>query len=75
MNKIMVSLKPISEYPEIMNARDIASYMGIGYNKALTLMKYGNLPSIKLGSTFRIYKKSFEKWLNENTIPAAPANS
>lgn len=50
--------------PEILTAEQIARYLGIGYVKALSLIKYGDLPSIKIGNTYRISKQLFKEWVN-----------
>ncbi|MEZ7892793.1 MAG: excisionase family DNA-binding protein [Candidatus Wallbacteria bacterium] len=55
--------KSLNEYPEILNARNIAEYLNIGYVKALKLLKYGNLPCIRIGNSFRISRAVFEKWM------------
>ncbi len=53
------------DLPDILTAKEVAQYLGIGYVKALNLLKYGGLPSVKLGNTFRISKDMLIKWLNE----------
>jgi excisionase family DNA binding protein len=58
-------MKSLSEYPEIMTARNIAEYMDISYAKALHLLKYGNLPCIKIGHVFKVSRNVFEAWVNE----------
>lgn len=53
----------IKDMPEILNARMICDYLGIGYTKGLSLIKYGGLDYIKIGNTYRITKKAFQEWL------------
>ena len=55
--------RKIEELPEIMDARDISSYLGIGYSKSLHLIKHAGIPYMRLGNTYRIYKKAFVAWL------------
>ena len=62
---MVTSVRSITEYPEVLNARNVAAYPGIGYAKALNLLKYGNVPCVRIGNTFRVSKKVFENWLNE----------
>lgn len=57
----------LKEYPEVMTAKNIAEYMDISYAKALHLLKYGNLPCIKIGHVFKVSRAVFESWLNEPT--------
>lgn len=52
--------------PEVLTAKDIAEYLDVGYAKALRLLKYGGIPNIRLGNTFRVSKQVFEKWLNKD---------
>lgn len=58
-------MKSIKEYPEIMTAKNIAEYLDISYAKALHLLKYGNLPCIKIGHIFKVSRNVFEEWVNE----------
>lgn len=55
--------KRLEDYPEILTARMIAQYLGIGYTKALNLIQYGGINHLKLGSTYRVPKQHFIKWL------------
>jgi len=52
--------------PEVLSAKDIASYLDIGYAKALRLLKYDGIPNIRVGNTFRVSKQVFGKWLNKD---------
>lgn len=56
-------MKKINEYPEILTAKMIAEYLEVGYTKALNIIKYSNLDSLKLGKEYRVTKKAFEAWL------------
>lgn len=55
----------LDEYPEIMTARNIAEYMDISYAKALHMLKYSTLPSLRIGHIFKVSRNVFEAWLNE----------
>ena len=57
--------KPLSEYPEILNARNVAEYLNVGYIRALEILKNSTLPSIKIGNTYRITRNKFEEWVNK----------
>ncbi len=59
--------KNLNEYPEILNARNIAEYLNIGYVKSLKLLKYGNLPCIRIGNSFRVSREAFEKWISSSS--------
>ena len=53
------------DLPEILTPKQLAQYLGIGYAKALSLLKYGGLPCIRIGNTFRISKQMLIEWLHE----------
>ena len=50
--------------PDVMDAKDVASALGIGYVKALKLMRYGGMNYVRIGSAYRISKDNFTAWLN-----------
>lgn len=64
----MSNSKAISfnELPDVLNAKIISMYLGIGYVKALNLIKYSGIPYIKIGNTYRVSKNKFNEWLNES---------
>ena len=56
--------KSLNDYPEMLNVRMLAEILGVGYTKALNIVKYStDLPYLKLGNTYRIHRKNLEKWL------------
>jgi len=56
-------IKPLDEYPEVLTAREIASYLGIGYAKSLNLIKKGDIPCIRIGNAYKVPRKAFCDWL------------
>ncbi|MBU3144610.1 hypothetical protein [Clostridium sp. CF012] len=58
-------MKNLNEYPEIMTAKNIAEYMDISYAKALHMLKYSDVPCLKIGHIFKVSRNVFEAWLNE----------
>ena len=58
--------KTLQQFPEILTAKEISMYLGIGYSKALHLLRFGNIPYIKIGNTYRVSKSRFETWLNQD---------
>lgn len=60
------SLKRLEKYPDVLNAHMIAQFLNIGYVKALNLIKYGGIPYIKIGNTYRVAKRNFETWLMDS---------
>jgi len=55
-----------SSYPDILNAKMIGEILGIGYVKALKLIKYSDIKYIKIGNVYRIPKKSFVEWIHSD---------
>ncbi|WFA09523.1 helix-turn-helix domain-containing protein [Tissierella sp. Yu-01] len=53
----------LNEYPDVLNAKMIAKSLGIGYVKALNLIKYGGIKYIKIGNVYRVPKTCFIDWL------------
>ena len=49
-----------------LDARAVASLLNIGYVKALRLMQYGGMNSVKIGNVYRVGKKNFMDWLNDS---------
>ena len=54
----------IASLPDVLNARDIACVLNIGYVKALGLIRYGGMNYIRIGKTYRVSKQNFVDWLN-----------
>ena len=51
--------------PKLLSAKEVAAILKIGYVKALELMKYGKIPAVKLGNTYRTSETALNKWLSE----------
>lgn len=54
----------LNTLPDVLNAKDIAGVLGVGYVKALKLIQFGNMPYIKAGNTYHVAKKNFIEWVN-----------
>lgn len=52
--------------PEMLSAKEVSEILKIGYVKTLDLMKYGKIPSIKLGNTYRTSREALTGWINES---------
>ena len=50
--------------PDVLNARDVSYALGIGYTKALKLIKHGGMNYIQVGKVFRVSRQNFVDWLN-----------
>jgi len=47
---------------------DIQKILCIGKNKAYALAKEGLFKTVIIGNSIRIFKKSFDAWLDENNL-------
>lgn len=52
--------------PKLLSAKEVAGILKIGYVKALELMRYGKIPSVKLGNTYRTSEEALAEWLRTN---------
>lgn len=52
--------------PEMLSAKEVSEILKIGYVKTLDLMKYGKIPSIKLGNTYRTSREALTDWINQS---------
>ena len=47
----------------VMTPKEVASFLGLGRDKTYALLASGQLPSVKLGRTYRTPRKALEEWL------------
>lgn len=52
--------------PKLLSAQEVSKILKIGYVKTLDLMRYGHIPSIKLGNTYRTSEEALAEWLRSN---------
>ncbi len=45
--------------------KEVRKILGVGENKIYQLLVSGTIPRKKIGSTYRIPKDYFDKWINE----------
>ncbi len=51
--------------PKTYRVEDIAKILGIGRSSAYNLVKAGHFRTIRIGSSIRISRKSFDEWLEQ----------
>lgn len=51
---------------EMMTVNDVQIYLGIGRDKAYTLLKSKSFPSMRIGKTYRVSKRELEDWVHKN---------
>lgn len=49
--------KPLNKYPELLKSREAAEILGYARGTMTRLAKRGEIKSIKIGSTYRYFKK------------------
>jgi len=54
----------LDSLPDVLCAKDVAAFLGIGYVKALKLLRYGGMNTIQIGKVYRVSKRNFTDWLN-----------
>ncbi|MFT9056007.1 MAG: helix-turn-helix domain-containing protein [Ethanoligenens sp.] len=47
---------------------DIASILGIGRSSAYHLVKQGCFKTVRIGTSIRVSKKSFDEWLDSQNL-------
>lgn len=55
----------LEQYPEILCPKMVAAYLDIGYGKALSLIKTGQIPCLKVGNHYKIPRVGFKAWLEK----------
>lgn len=58
--------KPVICEKRTYTVQEIMEILDIGKNAAYQLVNEGKFKSVRIGSSIRISKESFDKWLNEN---------
>ncbi|MEA5056663.1 MAG: helix-turn-helix domain-containing protein [Anaerotignum propionicum] len=54
--------------PRTYKVEDIAKMLCIGRTSAYQLVKEGHFKTVRIGSTIRISKNSFDEWLDSQTL-------
>jgi hypothetical protein len=61
--------RTLDEYPDIMSAADIAGYLHISRRRTYELFQidpsHGGIPCITIGTSKRVKKESFSRWLDK----------
>ena len=50
----------------VLYAKDLMEILGIGRDRAYTLMRSADFPSTKFGHTYFVTEENFNSWLNKN---------
>ena len=65
LNKDTEAMPSIPYEKRIYTVDEIQDILGIGRNSAYNLVKSGVFHSVRIGSSIRISKKSFDDWLDK----------
>ena len=60
--------------PEIMDIKELSSYLGIGKSKIYAMARNKKIPASRIGRQYRFYKVLVDKWLQEKTVPASDSD-
>lgn len=58
-------MKPVLCEKKTYTVQEIMKILGIGKNSAYQLVQENYFKSFRIGSSIRISKESFDRWLNE----------
>jgi len=59
--------------PELlMTVRDVAKYLGLSERTIYSMIKYGEIPYIKVGGRYRFSREKVEEWLRQNLKEKMP---
>ncbi len=61
----MIIMKPVLCEKKTYTVQEIMKILGIGKNSAYQLVQENRFKSFRIGSSIRISKESFDRWLNE----------
>lgn len=61
----MIIMKPVLCEKKTYTVQEIMKILGIGKNSAYQLVQENYFKSFRIGSSIRISKESFDRWLNE----------
>ena len=53
----------LAEYPDVLTPEDVMNFLSIGRNTVYSILKTGELSSVKVGKQYRIPKKYILEYL------------
>lgn len=59
-------MKKIDSYPDVLKVADLVNITGLCKQKCYELVNSKEIPSVRTGKNFLIYKPNFIKWLMNN---------
>ena len=52
--------------PDVLSIMDVAKALRVGRSKATNIVRFSDLPYVKLGNSYRVTKKSFLDWVERS---------
>ena len=68
MSQVIESVQYNVPEKRTYKVEDIAAMLNIGRTSAYNLIKEGHFKTVRVGNAIRVSKKSFDKWLDEQTF-------
>lgn len=68
MSQVIESVQNNVPEKRTYKVEDIAAMLNIGCTSAYNLIKEGHFKTVRVGNAIRVSKKSFDKWLDEQTF-------
>ena len=71
MTLIVQPLRIMTTEEQFLTVLELAAFLRISRKTAYLLVQSGRLPSVRVGSSYRIPRAALEQWLDTATTPAA----
>lgn len=68
MSQVIESVQNNVPEKRTYKVEDIAAMLNIGRTSAYNLIKEGHFKTVRVGNAIRVSKKTFDKWLDEQTF-------
>lgn len=59
----MAKPKPLSEYPDAMTVKELASFLRVGERTVYEMLLQQKMPHIRIGRQYRIPRAVVEQWM------------
>ena len=61
------------QLPDVLTPRQVMAYLQLGRDSVYQLLSSGALPSVRIGRTYRVPRRSLEQWLEQQTAESLPS--
>ena len=56
----------------LLRSDEVAEILKVSVSMAYTLMRRGDIPTVRIGSSVRVRKEDLDRYINENVSQTAP---